>query len=97
VAQHPFPAPGHDGGEPLPGDPAREGADEAGERYLDWFAAEVEAGRVQAPPEEPAPAVTVSLGDAGDMDPAGLAVLAGGLAGTGFFSRGTKRIFSASS
>jgi hypothetical protein len=65
VAQHPFPDPGHDGDEPSPGVPARDWADED-DRYLDWLAGEIEAGRVEIPPEEePSPGVTVSLGEAG--------------------------------
>ncbi|HEX8008714.1 MAG TPA: DUF222 domain-containing protein, partial [Trebonia sp.] len=84
MAQHPFPDPGHDGDEPVPGDPARDGADDVGERYLDWLAAEIEAGREQAPPEEPPPGVMVSLGEAGDIGLDELARMASGLAGTGF-------------
>jgi hypothetical protein len=85
VAQHPFPGPGHDGDEPLPGAPARDGADEAGERYLDWVTGEIEAGREEAPPEEESvPGVTVSLGEAGDVGLDELARMASGLAGTGF-------------
>jgi hypothetical protein len=80
VAQHPFPGPGHDGDEPTPGVPARDGADQVGERYLDYLAAEIEAGREEPPPEaEPAPAVTVSLGEAGDVDLDELAAAAQGL------------------
>jgi hypothetical protein len=49
------------------------------------LAAEIEAGREEAPPEEkPSPGVSVSLGEAGDADLAGLAAMAQGLAGTGF-------------
>ncbi|HEX8008275.1 MAG TPA: DUF222 domain-containing protein [Trebonia sp.] len=85
MTQHPFPGPGQDGDQPVPGDPARDGADDVGERYLDWLAAEIEAGREQAPPEEePPPAVTVSLGEAGDIGLDELARMASGLAGTGF-------------
>jgi hypothetical protein len=41
----------------VPGIPARDGADDVGERYLDSLAGEIEAGREDAPPEEePAPA-----------------------------------------
>jgi hypothetical protein len=87
VAQHPFPGPGpgpgHDGDEPVPGGPARdEAADD--DRYLDWLAAEVDAGRIEVPPEEPPPGVTVCLGEAGDAGLQELAALAGGLAGAGF-------------
>jgi hypothetical protein len=74
VAQHPFPGAGHDGDEPVPGVPARDDADDAGERYLDWLGAEIEAGRIEAPPEEePPPAVMVYPGEATDTDLAGLA------------------------
>ena len=55
MTQHPFPGPGHDGDEPVPGVPARDGADDVGERYLDYLAAEIEAGREEPPPEEPPP------------------------------------------
>ena len=85
MAQHPFPGPGQDGDKPVPGNPARDDADEVGERYLDLLGAEIEAGRIEAPPEEePAPGVTVSLGEAGDVGLEELARMAGGLAGTGF-------------
>jgi hypothetical protein len=59
---HPFPDPGHARYEPSPGDPARDwDADE--ERYMKWFLAEIDAGRIEVPPEkEPVPAVTVSPG-----------------------------------
>jgi hypothetical protein len=60
VAQHPFPGPGHDGDEPLPAGPVRDGADEAGERYLDYLDAEIEAGREEAPPEEEPPGALTS-------------------------------------
>ncbi|HEX8004939.1 MAG TPA: DUF222 domain-containing protein, partial [Trebonia sp.] len=50
-----------------------------------WLGAEIEAGRIEPPPEdEPSPGVTVSLGEAGDVDLEELARMAGGLAGTGF-------------
>jgi hypothetical protein len=84
VAQHPFPGPGHDGDEPTPGDPARDWAAED-DRYLDWLTAEVDAGRIEVPPEEePSPGVTVSLGEAGDADLEELARMGEALAGTGF-------------
>jgi hypothetical protein len=87
VTQHPFSDPGHDGDEPMPGDPARDCAAEE-DRYLDWLTAEIDAGRMEVPPEdEPRPGVTVSLGEAGDVDLEDLARMAGGLSGTGF-SRG---------
>jgi hypothetical protein len=84
VTQHPFPGPGHDGEEPTPGDPARAwAADE--DRYLDWLTAEIDAGRIEPPPEEePPPGVTVSLGQAGDTGLDELAAMAGALSGTGF-------------
>jgi hypothetical protein len=83
VAQHPFPGPGHDGDEPAPGDPARDWAAED-DRYLEWLTAEVDAGRIEVPPEEPPPGVTVSLGEAGDTDLEELARMGQALAGTGF-------------
>jgi hypothetical protein len=83
VAQHPFPGPGHDGDEPLPAGPARDWAEED-DRYLDWLTAEADAGRIQIPPEDPPPGVTVSLGQAGDISLDELARIAGGLSGTGF-------------
>jgi hypothetical protein len=83
VAQHPFPGPEHDGDEPAPGVPARDwDADE--DRYLDWLTAEIDAGRIEVPLEEPPPGVTVSLGEAGDADLDELARMAGALSGTGF-------------
>ena len=83
VTQHPFPGPGHDGDQPVPGDPARDWAADD-DRYLDYLTAEADAGRIQVPPDEPPPGVTVSLGEAGDVDLGELARMAGGLAGTGF-------------
>jgi hypothetical protein len=83
LAQHPFPGDGHDGDEPLPGTPARDGADD-GDASMRRFIAEIDAGRVEVPPEDPPPAVTVSLGQAGDVDVAALAAMAQGLAGEGF-------------
>jgi uncharacterized protein DUF222 len=72
VAQHPFPGPGHDGDQPTPGIPARDGAGDAGERYLDWLTGEIAAGREETPPEEePPPAVMVRLGEATDAGLAG--------------------------
>jgi hypothetical protein len=72
VAQHPFPGPGHDGDQPPPAESARDWAAEDG-RYLDWLDTEINAGRIEILPEEPPPAVTVSLGEAGDADLAQLA------------------------
>jgi hypothetical protein len=54
VAQHPFPDPGHDGDEPAPGDPARGWAEED-DRYLNWLTAEIDAGRIEIPDEDPSP------------------------------------------
>jgi len=83
VGQDPFPGPGHDGDEPVPGDPARDWAEED-DRYLDWLTAEIDAGRIEVPPDEPPPGVTVSLGEAGDVGLDELAAMASGLAGSGF-------------
>jgi hypothetical protein len=84
VAQHPFPGPGHDGDEPVPGEPARDWAEED-DRYLNWLTAEVDAGRIEPPPEdEPPPGVTVSLGEAGDVGLEELAAMTQALSGTGF-------------
>jgi hypothetical protein len=84
VAQHPLPGPGHDGDEPVPGDPARDWAAED-DRYLNWLTAEVDAGRIEPPPEEePSPGVTVSLGEAGDVGLEELAAMTQALSGTGF-------------
>jgi hypothetical protein len=83
VAQHPFPGPGHDGDEPAPGDRERDWAAD-GDRYLAWLTGEIDAGRIEVPPDEPPPGVTVSLGDAGDTDLGELARMADGLAGMGF-------------
>ena len=83
MTQHPFPGPGHDGDEPTPGDPARDWAAED-DRYLAWLTAEVDAGRIEVPPDEPSPGVTVSLGEAGDADLEELARMGEALAGTGF-------------
>jgi hypothetical protein len=66
VTQHPFPGPGHDGDEPVPGDPARDWAEED-DRYLDWLIAEADAGRVEIPDEEPAPGVLVCVGEDADL------------------------------
>jgi hypothetical protein len=83
VAQHPFPDPGHDGDEPSPGVPARDWADED-DRYLAWLTAEVDAGRIEVPPDDPPPGVTVSLGEAGDAGLDELAAMTEALSGTGF-------------
>ena len=49
------------------------------DEHIDWVIREIEAGRQQVPPEREAegPAVSVSLGDAADVDPALLAALCG--------------------
>jgi hypothetical protein len=90
-----FPGSGQQDGEepPLPGGPARDGtagdpggwtADDDAEmaRYL----ADIEAGREVIPEPWSAPACTVSLGEACDVDLAELAAMAGpdGLAGEAF-------------
>jgi hypothetical protein len=74
VAQHPFPGPGHDGDEPVPGEPARDWAEED-DRYLAWLVAEADAGRIEIPDEEPAPGVLVCVGEDADL---------AGLSGAGF-------------
>jgi hypothetical protein len=74
VAQHPFPGPGHDGDEPVPGESAGDWAAED-DRYLNWLTAEVDAGRIEVPPEEPAPGVLVCVGEDADL---------AGLSGAGF-------------
>jgi hypothetical protein len=85
MAQHPFHGPGRDGDEPAPSNPARDwDADE--DRYLNWLTAEVDAGRIQVPPDEP-PGVTVSLGEAGEVGLDALTQMASGLAGSGFAGR----------
>ncbi len=49
------------------------------DEHIDWVIREIEAGRQQVPPEREAegPAISVSLGDAADVDPALLAALCG--------------------
>jgi hypothetical protein len=74
VAQHPFPGSGHDGDEPLPGEPARDWAEED-DRYLAWLTAEVDAGRIEIPDEEPPPGVLVCVGEDADL---------AGVSGAGF-------------
>jgi hypothetical protein len=89
VAQHSFPGPGQDGDDkpPVPGVPAWDGADDDDE-YPGWLA-DIDAGRVQIPPDEPPPSgLTVCLGEAGDVDAADLARIAEGLTGTGFSPHG---------
>jgi hypothetical protein len=93
VAQHPFPGPGHDDDESAPGVPARDWAEED-DRYLDWLTAEVDAGRIEIPPDEPPPGVTVALGGAGDVGLDELAAMASGLAGTGFTARAVEDVRS---
>jgi hypothetical protein len=51
VAQHPFPGPGHDGDEPLPDEAERAWVAEQ-DRYVAWLTAEIDAGRIEVPPEE---------------------------------------------
>jgi len=91
-----FPGPGSDGEEPLPGDPARDetpamAADDDwdGDADMAAYIADLEAGRRRIPEEqeiESRPPVTISLGDAADVDPAELAVMLGpdGLGGEVF-------------
>jgi hypothetical protein len=59
----------------MPGDPARDLAAED-DRYLDWLTAEVDAGRIEVPPDEPPPGAPVSLGEAGDVGLDELAAMA---------------------
>lgn len=79
-------------GGPLPR-PAREPTlvpddDYDRDEQFDWLVREIEAGRQQAPPEPATegPAISVSLGDACDMDPELLAAMCGpdGLGGQSF-------------
>ncbi|HVT67029.1 MAG TPA: hypothetical protein VHF26_04710, partial [Trebonia sp.] len=69
-------------GAPVPARPPGTGV--AGEdpeldEYFAWLVGEIEAGRVQAPPESAieGPAVSLSLGDACDVDPVLLAAMCG--------------------
>jgi hypothetical protein len=56
MAQHPFPGDGHDGDQPLPGTPARDGADDRdGDASMRWLIGEIDAGREEVPPEDPPP------------------------------------------
>jgi hypothetical protein len=85
MAQHPFPGDEHDGDEPSPGTPARDGADDwDGDAHMKWLLAEIDAGRIEVPPQDPPPGVTVSLGAAGDVGLEDLAAMAQGLSGEGF-------------
>src|SRR5215472_2534344 len=100
MSELPFPAPGPDGDAPPPGDGARDGAARPGggkdddydaDADLARFIADIDAGLIEIPPEplegRPAgPAVSFTLGEAADVDPAELAVMAGpdGLGGQVF-------------
>jgi hypothetical protein len=55
VARHPFPGPGQGGDDepPVPGVPARDGADDD-DAYPGWLA-DIDAGRAEIPPDEPPP------------------------------------------
>jgi hypothetical protein len=81
-----FPGPGPDGEQPPPGGPARDqtaGLPPAGAPADDWdgdaemaaYVADLDAGRARIPEEweVQGPAATISLGDAADVDLAGLA------------------------
>ncbi len=72
---------------PIPGPGQPGGDDWDADADLARFLAGVDAGRIPVPDEDvPAPAVTVTLGEAADVDPAALAAMAGpdGLGGEGF-------------
>src|SRR6476646_10548465 len=72
-----------DGDGPLPGPascaPGAGPEDDAGDGHFEWLVREMEAGRLQPPPQSAAegPAVSVSLGDACDLDPGLLAAVCG--------------------
>ncbi len=67
------PLPGRHRPSPVPGD------DFDLDAHIDWLIGEIDAGRQQVPPESAidGPAVSVSLGDAGDVDPELLAAMCG--------------------
>jgi hypothetical protein len=67
VAQHPFPAPGYDGDEPLPAGPERDWAADQ-DRYLAWLTAEIDAGRIEVPPEEDEPPPARAVPDLALLD-----------------------------
>src|SRR6476661_9272230 len=78
--------PGDDAGDgrgPLPGgacgDRGAVAGDDADDGHFEWLVREMEAGRLQPPPQYAAegPAVSVSLGDACDLDPGLLAAVCG--------------------
>jgi hypothetical protein len=100
VDQHPFPGRGPGGEQPLrPGGPARDGMpggpadDWDGDAEMAAFLADIEAGRARIPEpwEVEGPAVSISLGDACDVDLAELAAMTGpdGLGGYRFAQDGT--------
>jgi hypothetical protein len=74
-----FPGPGQDGEQPPPGEPARDEADNFDlDAEMASYLSDIGAGREQVPdPWEEVPACTVSLGEACDVDPAGLAAMCG--------------------
>ena len=72
------PLPGADGPLLAGALPAPEDDFELGEHFA-WLVRELDAGRVQPPPESAieAPAISISLGDACDVDPELLAAMCG--------------------
>ena len=79
MSESSFPGAGPDGGQPLPGVPARGEDDWDGDAELAAYVADLAAGRARIPEEweVEGPAATISLGDAADVDPAQLAALLG--------------------
>jgi len=86
VSEFSFPGPGPDGEQPLAGDPARDETpagpadDWDGDAEMAAYVADLDAGRRRIPEEwevESRPPVTISLGDAADVDPAELAAMLG--------------------
>jgi hypothetical protein len=74
------------GADPRPADPdASSPADGDFDEWCAWFDREVEAGRDPTPPERATEGISISLGDAVDMDPELLAAMCGpdGLGGEG--------------
>jgi hypothetical protein len=72
------PLPGDDG-PPLPGSPPVPEDDFELDEHFAWLVRELDAGRVQPPPESAieGPAISISLGDACDVDPELLAAMCG--------------------
>jgi Domain of unknown function (DUF222) len=87
VSQNSFPAPGPDGEQPPPGDPARDD-DWDGDAEMAAYIADLDAGRARIPEEWEieGPAATIGLGDAADVDLVELAAMLGpdGLGGEVF-------------